>query len=105
MDSLRSGDDLAASVQKTPNRITLDDLKAKVVSEEYLHPTTHPHLTLCVLVLENGYSLVGQSAPADLANFDPDAGMKFARDDALRKLWPLEGYLLREKLAQAGSDG
>ena len=97
--TLETGEALAASVQKTPNRITLQDLKAKVVEEEYFNPSSMPHLTICVVILRNGFSLVGKSAPADPANFDAEVGRKFAFDDALRQLWTLEGYLLRERLA------
>lgn len=97
--SLQAGEDLAASVQKTPARVTLADLQAKVMAAEYINPVSMPHLTICVLVLQNGFSLVGKSAPADPANFDAEAGRRFAYDDALRQLWPLEGYALRERLA------
>lgn len=97
--TLQTGDDLAASVQKTPNRVTLADLQAKIVGAEYINPVSMPHLTICVLMLQNGFSLVGKSAPADPKNFDGLAGQKFAYDDALRQLWPLEGYALRERLA------
>ena len=96
---LQSGEALAASVQKTANRVSLADLEAKIAEEEFLNPRLIPHLTICVLKLQNGYSVVGTSAPADPANFDQAAGREFARADALRKVWPLEGYLLREKLA------
>ena len=99
MSTLESGDLLAASVQKTPHRVTLEGLKAKIVAEEYFHPSFAPHLTVAVLQTTNGFTLVGKSAPADPANFDVEAGKKFAFDDALRQLWPLEGYLLRETLA------
>ncbi|MBC9246738.1 hypothetical protein H4P12_08435 [Paracoccus sp. 11-3] len=99
MESLNASDRLAASVQKTPNRISLQYLEARIVAEEYLHPTSQPHMTLCVLTLVNGFSVVGQSAPADPENFNADVGHQFARSDAIGKLWPLEGYLLREKLA------
>lgn len=102
MTTLQDGDELAASVAKTPNRITLADMEAKVVSEEYMWPDCAPHLTVAVLKLENGFTLVGKSAPADPANFDQDVGMKFARDDALRQLWSLEGYALRCRLHEAG---
>ena len=100
MNTLESGEALAASVQKTPHRVTLDSLKAKIVAEEYFHPTFAPHLTVAVLQTANGFTLVGKSAPADPANFDAEAGRTFAFDDALRQLWALEGYLLREKLAE-----
>lgn len=56
-------------------------------------------LTICVIVLKNGWTLLGKSAPASPENFDADKGKHFAREDALRQLWPLEGYLLRDRLA------
>lgn len=96
--TLQPGDQMAASVQKTANRVTLADLQEKVLQAEYIRPAAVPHLTICVLVLKNGYSLVGKSAPADPLNFDPEAGQRFAYDDALRQLWPLEGYALRERM-------
>lgn len=97
--TLQTGEALAAAVQKTPNRVTLGDLHAKFQSAVYIRPDSVPHMTICVLVLQNGFSLVGKSAPADAQNFDELAGQRFAYDDALRQLWPLEGYVLRERLA------
>lgn len=97
--SPQAGDDLAASVQKTPNRVSLADLEAKVSHVEYLNPLGAHHLTICVIILKNGFSLVGKSAPADPANFDAAVGCRFAYEDALRQMWPLEGYLLCERLA------
>jgi len=99
MNSLEVGDRAAAAAQRTPNRVTLDSMIEKIESEEFLNPETIPHLTICVLRLKNGFSLVGTSAPADAGNFDADLGRKFAREDAIRQMWPLEGYLLRERLA------
>lgn len=101
MNTLETGEALAAAVQKTPHRVTLDSLKAKITAEEYFHPTFAPHLTVCVLLTENGFTLVGKSAPADPANFDAEAGRRFAYDDALRQLWAFEGYLLRDTMFMA----
>lgn len=98
MDSLRISDDASKAVQKTPNRISLDSMLAKVVSEEYINPPSIPHMTICVIVLENGFSLVGKTAPADPANFDAELGRRFAKEDAIRQMWPLEAYALRERL-------
>jgi hypothetical protein len=99
MDSLRVSDDASKEVQKTPNRVTLDSMLAKIVAEDYINPASIPHLTICVLVLENGFSLVGKSAPADPENFNADLGKKFAKEDAVRQMWPLEAYALRERMA------
>lgn len=58
-------------------------------------------MTIAVVYLENGYFVTGQSAPADPDNFDKELGQTFAREDAVRKIWPMEGYLLRQKLHEA----
>ena len=97
--SLENDDAAAAAVQKTPNRITLDHLKGLVATVQYFHPHVAPHVTICAMTTAQGWTVVGQSAPADPMNFDSDLGSKIAYDDALEKLWPLEGYLLHAAMA------
>ncbi len=58
-------------------------------------------LTFCVLELRNGFIVTGESACASPENFDPEIGRKIARENAVQKIWPLMGYELRTKLAQA----
>lgn len=101
--SLEASDAAAAAVQKTPNRVSLDSMRAKIVEREFYYPNVEPTMTIAVLKLENGFILVGKSAPADPANFDVELGRKFAEEDAVRQMWPLEGYALRERLHQQGS--
>jgi hypothetical protein len=55
-------------------------------------------LTICVLTLTNGYKVTGESAAADPANFNAELGRKIAKDKATAEIWPLAGFLLREKL-------
>lgn len=55
-------------------------------------------LTICILTLENGFSVRGESACVDPAHFNQEKGEKNAYEDAFRKLWPLEGYLLAEEM-------
>ena len=55
-------------------------------------------LTFCVLVLKNGFTVTGESACASPENFDPDLGRKIARENAINKIWALEGYLLKQQL-------
>jgi hypothetical protein len=43
--------------------------------------------------------VTGESAAASPENFDEQIGRKIARDNARNKIWALEGYLLRSKLA------
>jgi hypothetical protein len=62
-------------------------------------------LTFCVLVLRNGFTVTGESACASPENFDAEIGRKIARENAVNKVWMLEGYLLKEKLAFVSIDG
>lgn len=101
MNSLEVTDAASAAVQKTPHRVTLDSMMRKIAREEYIHPESIPHMTICVIVLDNGFSLVGKTAPADPGNFNADLGRQFAKEDAIRQMWQLEGYALRERLAAA----
>ena len=79
------------------NKITPEILEEVIVSEEYFQPQG-TSLTICVLTLENGFNVTGESASASLDNFDAELGKKLARIKAKEKIWPLEGYLLRQKL-------
>lgn len=94
-------------------RVTSESIEARIVNEYGFTAdaaTTgspkHPCLsllTIYVLVLNNGYTVVGTSACASPENFDRDLGMKLARENAVSKIWPLEGYLLRENLYHLGN--
>ncbi len=55
-------------------------------------------LTFCVLTLQNGFTVTGESACASPENFDAELGRKIARDNAINKVWMLEGYLLKQQL-------
>jgi hypothetical protein len=96
--SLDASEEASRAVQRTPNRVSLDQIKAKIGDIEYMHPALIPHMTICVVILDNGYAVVGKSAPADPDNFDPELGNQFAYEDALRQVWPLEAYLLRQEM-------
>lgn len=85
-----------------PQTVTMEHLESLVVAEEYINPKLAPTLTICVLLLKNGFSLRGESACADPRMFDEAKGREFARRDAIQKAWPLEGYLLRQRLHDAG---
>lgn len=98
--SLEESDKAAAAVQKTPNRVTLADLEANVDSVEFINPESDPLFTIAVVKLKNGYVVTGESAAADPANFNAELGQKFAKEAALKKVWPLMGYALRDKLAK-----
>lgn len=98
-DSLRVTDDASKAVQKTPNRISLDSIVEKIAHVDYINPDRHPHMTIALVTMANGFIFVGKSTPADPENFDAELGKKFAYEDAVRQVWPMEAYLLRERMS------
>lgn len=81
-------------------RLSPDHIDAQILAEQYyIFPGTT--LTVCALTLRNGFHVVGESAAASPSNFDEAIGRKIARDNARSKIWALEGYALRTKLAAA----
>lgn len=103
-------------------RVTTDDIEASIEMEHYFTPADclgvdgtlikwRPGadtklasvslnlLTVCVLVMKNGFVVTGESACASPENFNADIGRKIARQNAVQKIWSLLGYQLREKLA------
>lgn len=55
-------------------------------------------LTICIITMQNGFIVTGESACADPDNFDETVGKEVAKRNAMNKIWPLLGYALREKL-------
>lgn len=81
-------------------RLTSADIDAAIVGEAY-HVFPNTTMTVCALTLRNGFVVIGESAAASPENFDAAIGRRIARDNARNKIWALEGYLLRSKLAGA----
>ena len=98
-------------------RLTPDHIDSKIEHVEYIlprdvckrdngvevfdAPIALQTLTFCVITLENGFTVTGESACASPENFNADIGKEIAYDNAREKIWMLEGYLLKEKLHQA----
>lgn len=59
---------------------------------------SHRLLTFCVITLKNGFTVTGESACASPENFDAEIGRKISRENAINKVWMLEGYLLKQQL-------
>jgi len=113
-ETLQATDDYSAAKASYP-RVSLASMEAKIASELYftagqaadalnLPVVAGLHiLTICVLTMKNGFTIIGKSAPASPENFDEEKGRRFAYEDAIKQLWPLEGYALRETLSIAGA--
>lgn len=87
----------------TAPRITPERVEALIVAEAY-HCFANTTTTVCCLTLRNSFTVIGESACASPENFDPEIGRKIAREDARRRIWALEGYLLRERLNRVLTD-
>ena len=83
----------------TAPRVTPDDLDSKIMRVLY-HVFPGTTLTVCCLVLSNGFAVTGESASASPENFSEEIGQQIAYAEARDKIWQLEGYLLRERLHQ-----
>lgn len=95
----------------TAARVTPEQIES-VIACEYVFTADkatkgcpqHPSLsllTICVLVLKSGFTVTGESACASPANFDAEIGHKIARKHAVDKIWALEGYVLKNRLAES----
>jgi hypothetical protein len=82
---------------KTAPRLTPEQIDATIKREMY-HTFPSTTLTVCVLVLQNNYTVTGESAAVSFDNYDEEIGKRIARENARQKIWALEGYLLRQKL-------
>lgn len=109
----------------TAPRVTPQDIEACIVGEHYFTAADGAYqagrgrdyseaewngilgplklLTFCVLVLRNGFTVTGESACASPENYNREIGEKIARQNAVNKIWPLEGYLLRQRLSEMPS--
>lgn len=110
-DSLKATDAFSAA-RSTGPRVTLEGMEDKIVAKHFfvagdaLHKLGHPVkqlgpfdlLTICLLEMANGFTVIGKSAPAAPENFDREKGQVLAYEDAIRQLWPLMGFALRQKL-------
>jgi hypothetical protein len=57
-------------------------------------------LTFCVIILKNGFTVTGESACVSPESFDAEIGRKIARTNAVNKIWPLMGYVLKQRLSE-----
>jgi hypothetical protein len=107
--TLQLTDALSAAVAVAP-RVALADIEAAIAVR---HDTTADMalqvvavgdeaplrlLSVCFLVMKNGFTIIGKSAPASAENFNAEIGKQYAYEDAVRQVWPLMGFALRDKL-------
>jgi len=113
----------SAALYKAP-RVSLDDIKAAIARRHdftaaealdgisfaqggagsvFAANAPESLLSICLLVMKNGFTIVGKSAPASPENFDAEYGKTFAYEDAIKQVWPLMGFSLRDRLHEAAT--
>jgi hypothetical protein len=78
-------------------KVTIEQIETKIKDETYL-VLPDGRTTLCILTLENGFTIKGGSSCVDSEEFDLMLGRAYSREDAVKQIWAFEGYLLAEKL-------
>lgn len=58
-------------------------------------------MTFCILIMKNGFKVTGESACVDPVNYNFELGKKYARENAISKLWPILGYELCTQLNES----
>ena len=87
-----------SEIRPLARKLSPDDIRSVIVGESF-HRVAGTTFMVCFLTLRNGYVVTGERACADPAEFSQEVGEKYARESAVEKIWQLEGYLLRERLA------
>jgi hypothetical protein len=83
---------------KTAPRITPEIIDQRIRLVKY-HRFPDSTLMVCAIELMNGYHVVGEAGCSSPLTFDEIIAKRIAFDDARRKIWALEGYVLRNVLA------
>jgi hypothetical protein len=96
----------AALASRTAPRVTKDAIEAAIARVDYHvlpgnEVSPGERVTICQITLHNGFDVRGESACVDPANFDKDLGEHYSYEDAFKKLWPLFGFALAERLHAA----
>lgn len=79
-------------------RLTPEYIQAVIVDEIYTR-IDGTNVTICTLTTANGHKVVGvNEGPVSAPNFDQEIGCELAYKHAVDQVWPLEGYLLRQRL-------
>lgn len=88
-------EELKKALDKSPAaRVTQEYIESRIKQKEF-HRIGNAGV-LCVLTLDNGFTVTGFSAAANPENFNMDIGKTYSYKYAFQSLWPLFGFLLCE---------
>jgi len=78
------------NIELRQSKVTLNDILDRVKDVKYvvLDDTT---TTICIVTMQNGYTVLGSSACVDPKQFNKALGEQYSYADAIDKVWPLNG--------------
>lgn len=84
-----------------PNKITSEALDELIAASKVEYTKLGLTTTHCMITLPCGFTISGESACVDPANYDKALGEKYALEKAKDSLWAFEGYRLSVDLYRA----
>ena len=71
--------------------VRTEDVEAEILAVQY-HQFVGTTVTVCVITLQNGFTVVGKSACANPDNFQTELGESLAFDDAKQQIYALLAF-------------
>ena len=81
-----------------PNSVTKEQLDNLVAQSKVEYAVFGKKLTVAVITLPTNFKVTGEASCVDASNFNKELGETYALENAVKKLWELEGYLLANDL-------
>lgn len=78
-----------------PKKLSPEWIENQVLSEEYI--TRGERFMVCIIYTKGGYYVTGESAPINPEEFKDELGRKYSREEALDKIWRIEGLIARKE--------
>lgn len=76
------------------NKVTKEQLDELVAQSKVEYAVFGKKLTVAVITLPTNFKVTGEASCVDASNFNKELGETYALENAVKKLWELEGYLL-----------
>lgn len=83
------------------NKVNEADIDAAITSSEFVL-LPDGRTTICIITMDNGFTVRGESSCVDIANYNKEKGEAVAFENARNKLWLLLGFRLADRLASNG---
>ena len=97
MENVKKAGAIPPEKPTTLYKVTQEDVDRSIMQEQYI-PGGHK-TTICVLILDDGYEVTGVSSVIDPIMYDFNIGKKYAREDALKKVWEHLASIMQWKRA------